>query len=41
MMASEARLAMAKPRHLAREYSPRAVEMLYDVMTDRWASIAN
>jgi hypothetical protein len=41
MMVSEPRSAMADARHLAREWSPRAVEMLYDITNDRAASIAN
>jgi hypothetical protein len=40
-MASEPRPGMVEARHLAREWSPRAVETLYDVMADRSASIAN
>jgi hypothetical protein len=40
-MASEPRPGVADARHLAREWSPRAVETLYDVMTNRSASIAN
>jgi hypothetical protein len=39
-MASEPRPGMVLVRHLAR-WLPRAVETLYDVMTDRSASIAN
>jgi hypothetical protein len=40
-MPSKPKPGMVEARHLAREWSPRAGETLYDVMTDRSASIAN
>lgn len=40
-MASEPRPGVADARHLAQEWSLRAVETLYHLMTNRSASIAN
>jgi hypothetical protein len=41
MAASEPRPAVVEARHLACEMPPRAIETLYDISTDRTASIAD